>query len=685
MLKKIIVFIFLFCIVKSAFALPSITASVNTDTVTIGEELFYTLSPMETPSIPDNLVNALEKNFEITGNAYSSNFVFGVNGMVNNSILSITIVPKKTGKLTIPSVNINGKQTNPIEITVTDQSSSSQRHATSRRIRRSQMSSINQEIQDAFDRMDQLMNGGYRQQRTAWSGHSGNNNSNQGYNTNNISNKTNQISASPTNNNSQAGYHTGNNNRSSATSNSTVTPPTGSPDIFIKSFIDKSNPYKGEQVIYTTRAYFFNPPTNDALIDPPYSVPSQFDTEKANNVRWGQENVNGVIYRTCETDSVIFPVKSGEIVIPAPTLSVQSRFSSSISRTLALFPRKHQQYMGDTVKITAKAPLPPSLPGDHWLPAKDIVITESLSPRQDKYRIGDNITRTITVEAKGQLSRNLPSINKTDDRRHRYNIYQGKDDRKDSFDNINTYGVLGAYTTEFVITPLESGEIKLPDYEIPYFNTDRKQFITAKSQPSKIFVIEADTRNDKMASDINKTTEENENNEKDDNKEDVATLKDAFERLKTLYGQAKKLIVEHPYDVAVAIAAMFVLMILRIMFKKRKENKAAETENASPTDVNYKKELKDAISAKDPSRAKLAAVRLYNHEFGTHYSTIESVAGNLKYVQFSAEVDILNNALYSKDGKTWDRKEFYETLITGIKNKKEEITQKPTVPNLYPF
>ena len=652
MLKKTIILVFLFCLIISRSALSNITASVNTNTVGVGEELYYALTPMESPVLPDTVVNALEKDFEIIGNSYSKSFIFDINGMIDNSVLSITITPKKTGKFTIPSININGDRTNPIEITVTDQPS--QQHTTSRRKRHSSQSFGNNQVfndpfnqTDPLDLMNQLMNGSgvnsYRQQRPTKTGYSGKNSVNT---TNGQSNSS--------------GRHT-----------TSIHPEND--DIFVKSFVDKNNPYKGEQVIYTTRAYFLNRPSREATIDPPNAVHSQFDTVKANNIRQGQENINGILYYTYDTDSAIFPTTSGEINIPPPSVSVISRSLASVfTRGLPFASPRKQSYSGESIKITAKNPLP----GDHWLPAKDITITEDISPRKDKYKIGDNITRTITIQAKGQLARNLPGISKTDSKQ--YNIYQGKEDRIDNYDNMNIYGVLGTYSTEFTIIPLESGEIKLPDYEITYFNTDQNKFITVKSKPGKISVTEGNTRNEKIVSDINETTDDVSEEKNNDNEKNIVTLKETYE-------QVKNLILKYAYHIAVATAAIFVLLILKIMVKKRKGNDAAQIDTVSH-DNDYKRELKDAIAAKDPSRAKFAAVRLYNHEFGTHYSTIESVSSNLKYIQFSAEVDILNAALYSKNGnQTWNRKEFYDTLITGIKNKKEEIAHKPTVPNLYPF
>ena len=743
MLKKIIIFTFLFCFIKATVALPNITASVNTSTVAMGDELFYTLTPMEDSSVPDSVINALEKDFEIIGNSYSSSFVYNINGIVNNSVLSLTIVPKKTGKLTIPSININGQYTNPIEINVTNQSSPSRHSENSRRVRRfstpfnNDPFFTNDPFQNAMDNIVYQLYGGTppmtQQPATSYSpsvGHNtqsgyntanrqtttpsaaqpySNNNQQSGYNTVNRQTTTPSAAQPYSNNNQQSGYNTvnrqtttpsatqsyNNNNQQSgynAANRQTTSPssqtynnnsyrynknkkqiqvshPDENNEIFVKSFVDKTTPYKGEQVIYTTRVYsLYDAPAN-AVINPPDSVTDQFDTEKSDIVRKGQEEINGITYYTFENDSAIFPVKSGEIEIPAPSFSIMKKrnYGSITIRAASLFPPKEQKYFGEPVKITAKAPL------SNNLPAKEITITENLSPRQSTYKIGDNITRTITIKAKGQLARNLPSISKTDSKL--YNMYQGKEDRKDTFED---FGVLGTYTTEFTIIPLESGEIKLPDYEITYFNTDQKRSVTIKSDTRKIFVIKGDTRNEKMASDINETSSDN-LNDKNEDKEKIVTLKETYERLKNT-------VAEHMYHIAIIIAILFILMILKTLYKKRKASQSSESGDVPEVENNnYKKELKDAIAAKDPSRAKFAAVKLYNQEFGTHYSTIEAVSGNLKYIQFSAEVDILNTALYSKEVKPWGRKEFYNTLISGIKSKKEEITNQTNVHKLYPF
>ena len=67
-------------------------------------------------------------------------------------------------------------------------------------------------------------------------------------------------------------------------------------------------------------------------------------------------------------------------------------------------------------------PQPASYSGRAWLPASDLSLSESWSQDlNDEVHVGDAITRTITVEADGLTSAQLPTIPKP--RLQNANIY----------------------------------------------------------------------------------------------------------------------------------------------------------------------------------------------------------------------------------------------------------------------
>lgn len=117
-MKKKIILTTIFLSLNSAWAV--ITASVDRTQVNIGQSFNLTLNVPSSSSRPN--LQVLNKDFQIVGTSSSSQTTI-INGNINsqNNII-ITLVPKNTGKLTIPSITVDNDSSKPISITVSGSS-----------------------------------------------------------------------------------------------------------------------------------------------------------------------------------------------------------------------------------------------------------------------------------------------------------------------------------------------------------------------------------------------------------------------------------------------------------------------------------------------------------------------------------------------------------------------------------
>lgn len=107
-----------------ATASAAVKATVDTDRLATGETLELTLSyDGQTGSQPD--LTPLEKDFDVLSTSRSSNVQIINGSMSSQTQLRLTLSPKRSGRLTIPSLTWNNERSAPIQITVSGSGSSS--------------------------------------------------------------------------------------------------------------------------------------------------------------------------------------------------------------------------------------------------------------------------------------------------------------------------------------------------------------------------------------------------------------------------------------------------------------------------------------------------------------------------------------------------------------------------------
>jgi hypothetical protein len=255
-------------------------------------------------------------------------------------------------------------------------------------------------------------------------------------------------------------------------------------DIFLRTEVSKNSVYVQEQLLYTIKIFWSVSFDQGAQLTSP-QVSDAVVQQLGNDANY-QEVVNGIGYNVTERKFVVFPQKSGELVIPPVyfTASVGRRggFNALLRSRGAV---REINLASETHNIEVKAQ-PASFPaGATWLPARQITLEETWNGDFDNLEVGDALTRNITLRADGLSSSLLPGI--TNANQDGLRFYPDQPLREDGADAMGVYGKRSEGTA---IVPSKSGEFTLPEVSVPWWNTATDQLETA-TLPARTFNVRA--------------------------------------------------------------------------------------------------------------------------------------------------------------------------------------------------
>ncbi|WP_455212570.1 BatD family protein [Kaarinaea lacus] len=230
--------------------------------------------------------------------------------------------------------------------------------------------------------------------------------------------------------------------------------------LFLESEVDQKTVYVQAQIVYTVRIY-----QAVNLLNASLSEVSLSDTdaiiEKVGEDQTYNKRIDGRRFKVFEKRYIIFPQKSGRLTINPAELEAQYVDNRQALRTKLL--------QSDPINITVKPkPLVQTVQNNAWLPAKQIQIKEEWPQEPPVFKVGEPVTRTITMVANGLSSAQLPEINMGEVKDMKQYLDQPlKEDKKQSD------GVVGMRQEKIALIPTKTGHYVIPGIEIPWWNTDK--------------------------------------------------------------------------------------------------------------------------------------------------------------------------------------------------------------------
>ncbi len=254
-------------------------------------------------------------------------------------------------------------------------------------------------------------------------------------------------------------------------------------DIFLEVEATSKNIYIQSQVLYTLRLYtrvdlsqarLDEPELADAVIER-LGDDSRFNTQ-----------VNGIDYSVTERKYAIFPQKSGKLTIKPLTLTAEI-----ITNNRPNFNGFFNSQATKTKRIESKAisldvkPAPVTFTGKHWLSAQQLVFKQEWSGDIKQLKIGEPLTRTLTLLAKGATVSQLPGLNTTlsNDQLKAYPDQPVLQEQK------KTDGVIAFREEKIALILSQAGDYQLPAIQIPWFNTDSQKMEMAEIPETRLTAL----------------------------------------------------------------------------------------------------------------------------------------------------------------------------------------------------
>lgn len=236
-------------------------------------------------------------------------------------------------------------------------------------------------------------------------------------------------------------------------------------EVFIEFEAARNQVHLREQLLLTTRLYVAGELTSGNLSEPRAEGAV---VESLGEQSDAQELIGATRYRVIERRYALFPEKSGRLEIEAPVFSGEIADRSQ-RQTLFGFgtPSRSVYAAGKSLGVLVEPP-PAQAQGSFWLPASQVVISESLSPADGPWRVGEALTRTITLRFYGQLHTQLPELPSLAP-----DGVQSFAETPQDKTSSTPRGVVAERVYRRAIIPAQAGEMTLPALELPWWNVDQ--------------------------------------------------------------------------------------------------------------------------------------------------------------------------------------------------------------------
>lgn len=272
-------------------------------------------------------------------------------------------------------------------------------------------------------------------------------------------------------------------------------------DVFLEAELEKPQIYVQEQVLLTVRLHTA---VNLQGFDKQDLIVDNTRVEVVAEHQYRRQ-VNGRAYIVLEVVYALFPQTSGHITVPSTTWTITRSSRSHNQYDPFNTGRRNIQRLRTGEHHIHVLPKPDSYPDSAaWLPATNITLEQNWNNGSTQFRVGEPQTRTITINAQGLTSAQLPPLEQTSiDGIKRY------PDQPKLEDQTASSGVTGIRIESEAIVPTQSGEVTLPAMHIQWWDTVNKKVMKASLPEKTIFVLPAEgstPTNTQLQENIHQTT-----------------------------------------------------------------------------------------------------------------------------------------------------------------------------------
>lgn len=251
-------------------------------------------------------------------------------------------------------------------------------------------------------------------------------------------------------------------------------------DIFVEVETDKPEVSVQEQLLVTVKIHT-GIMLRDASMTEDLSVEDAV-VESISETAYNKQ-LDGRMYRVMELVYAVYPQKSSPITIPSMSWNlVMATDRGSGLRYRFQAPGQMRRLRSEPMVIPVN-PRPSQYTGQQWLPARDVKLEQHWSSDPSRFVVGEPLTRTITLQADGLTSAQLPPLpDQSVDGVKIYSDQPQLDDIKDR------EGVVGSRIESVAIVPTQEGELILPEVAVSWWDTEAQQQRTA-TLPEQVLAV----------------------------------------------------------------------------------------------------------------------------------------------------------------------------------------------------
>lgn len=254
--------------------------------------------------------------------------------------------------------------------------------------------------------------------------------------------------------------------------------------VFIENSIDKEEVYIGQSFIFTTKLYFSKDSNELALADPKFEGA---DISVFGKDRNKQTVRNGIRYNVITRQYKITANQAGQFEIDSPLLTGTLRKIVSVSDWQNRVIAEPINVRGERLTINVKA-IPENYKGE-WLVSDDLRLLEDNDLSAQSYKVGEPITRSITLQIASIDKDKLPNIQLNYPQSLR--VYPDQDQLSEGQAEGVTYGVR---TIRHAIIADQEGTLTLPEIRLNWFNSRTNQAETAILPAQELTILPADNK-----------------------------------------------------------------------------------------------------------------------------------------------------------------------------------------------
>ncbi len=238
---------------------------------------------------------------------------------------------------------------------------------------------------------------------------------------------------------------------------------TGQP-VLIKTDLNEDSVYVQQELLFTMQILYRVPLYEESRLTPleiENAILQQLgETEKFDTV------VDGTRYKVFQLRYSIHPQQEGILEIPSLTFSGVLANNNDPFGSIFSNSGKPVVVRSEPLAIEVQA-RPADYPQENnWLPARNLRLQETWSQSLDNLKVGDAITRTITIEADGLSAAQLPPVFLAQP--EGVNSYP---DKSGSEDLHTSEGIQGQRTDAIAMILTRPGKVTLPAVNYTWFDT----------------------------------------------------------------------------------------------------------------------------------------------------------------------------------------------------------------------